>query len=306
MFSIGEGISNLIYNRITHFFDGLTRKHYSEDFIEDYIRAYPDGHLFDILGRRIGCMEASIEEDRRCFLSHQKFYTFTTQFVYGKAIGDIGCGSGYGSKILKESGADKVFGTDISKHAISYARLRYGRYARYSIQTCTDLKSYRDDSFDVTVCSEVLEHLKEYSIKDIALEEMGRVTKRNGIIILGTPNCEVLGEHGFYFHELSSLMERHFHSFVIFENALIDYRPDSRKKWEERLSSGKTGVIISENIDLSVTVLSPNFEESDTLLKKGIPVGAYRLKNIDINTRLLHNTHSFVVVIVNDKKARSV
>jgi len=168
------------------------------------------------------------------------------------------------------------------------------------------LKSYADDSFDVTVFSEVLEHLKEYSTEYTALEELGRVTKRDGIIILATPNCELLGEHGFYFPELSSLMERHFHSFVIFENALIEAglntACDSRRIWQERLATGKTGVIVSENIDLSETVLwNPELEKSDNLLKEGIPAGTYKLKNIDINTRLLHNTHSFVVVVVNDK-----
>jgi len=168
------------------------------------------------------------------------------------------------------------------------------------------LKLYADNSFNVTVCNEVLEHLKEYSKEDTALEELGRVTKRDGIIILATPNSEVLGEHGFYFPELSSLMERHFHSFVIFENALIEaglpFGYDPIRIWQERLATGKTGVIVSVNIDLSETVFwNPDLEKSDNLLKEGIPAGAYKLKNIDINTRLLHNTHSFVVVVVNDK-----
>ena len=187
---------------------------------------------------------------------------------------------------------------------ISYARLRFGRYGRFSIQKCTDLKLYADDYFDITVFVEVLEHLKENSTEDIALKELGRVTKRDGIIILATPNREVQGEHGFYFPELSSLMERHFHSFVIFENALIDVglETDCRSMWEERLATGKTGVIVSENIDLSETVffeLDP--ARANNLLKDGIPAGTYKLKNIDINTRLLHNTTSFVVVIINDK-----
>lgn len=294
MISIGKGILNIIYNKITHFIGRLTKKYY----FEDYLRVYSDNLAFDRFGRR----REYTELDRRIFLNHQKVYKFAAQFVNGKVVCDIGCGGGYGCRILKESGANKVFGTDISKSAISYAKLKFGQYAEYSIQTCTDLKLYADDSFDVTVCSEVLEHIKEYSMEDIALEEIGRVTKCNGIIILGTPNSELLGKHGFSFPELSSLVDRHFHSFVIFENALIPFNPDSRRKWKERIATGKTGVIVSENIDPSETVSPSNVEESDILLKEGTPVGAYKLKNIDINTRLLHNTHSFIVVIINDEK----
>lgn len=304
MLSIGQGILGIIYSKtrfqvylkITHFIGRLTRKYY----FEDYDRVYPDGLRFNRLGRRM----KYTRDDRNSYLNHQKFYKFAAQFVNGKVVSDIGCGSGHGCKILNESGADKVFGTDVSKSTISYAKLKFGQYARFSIQTCTDLKLYADDSFDVTVCSEVIEHLKEYSKEDITLEELRRVTKRDGIIILCTPNSELLREHGLSFTELSSLMERHFHSFVIFENALIDVglETDSRSMWQQRLATGKTGVIISENINLSETVffeLDP--AKSDNLLKEGIPAGTYKFKNIDINTLLLHNTLSFVVVIINDK-----
>lgn len=307
MLSIGQGILKIIfgktrhYARITHFIGRLKGEYY----FEDYDRVYPDGLRLDRFGSRMEYTRMDLNN----FLNHQKFYKFAAQFVNGKVVSDIGCGSGYGCKILNEGGANKVFGTDISESAISYARRKFRRYGRFSIQTCTDLKSYADDSFDVTVCSEVLEHIKEYSTEDIALEELRRITKRDGIIILATPNNELLRAHGFFFAELSSLMERHFHSFVIFENALLEVglQTDCRSLWQERLATGKTGVTVSENIDLSETVLfNPDLKESDNLLKEGIPAGTYKFKNIDINTRLLHNTYSFVVVIINDEKVRTV
>lgn len=293
MITIGRYV-HIIYNTITHIIGRLTKKYY----FEDYGRVYPDNLVFDRFGRKKEYTEAA----RRNFLNHQKFYKFTAQFVSGKAVCDIGCGSGYGSKILKDSGASAVYGTDISRTSISYAKAKFGQYVEFSIQTCTNLRLYKDDSFDVTVCSEVLEHIKEYSMEDVALKEIRRVTKNNGLIILGTPNSELLGEHGFSFSELSSLVGRHFDSFVIFENALIPFDYNLRRKWQERLANNKTGVIVSENINLSETVLPPNVGECDILLKEGIPVGTYKLKDIDINTELLHNTHSFAVVIINDKE----
>ncbi len=281
----------IIYLRITHIIGRLTKKYY----FEDYIRVYPNALAFDILGRK-----GRYGSTAKNFLNHQKFYKFAAQFVNGKVVCDIGCGSGYGCKILKDSGANAVFGTDISRSSVSYARAEFGQYAEFSIQTCTNLKLYQDDSFDVTVCSEVLEHVREYSMEDVALKEIRRVTKNNGLIILGTPNSEFLGKHGFSFSELSSLLNRHFHSFVIFENALIPFERGLREKWKERLANNRTGVIVSENVNLSETVLPPNVDKVSILLKEGIPVGIYKLKAIDINTGLLHNTHSFVVVIIND------
>ena len=281
----------LIYDRTTHFIGRLTRKHYYEDFQ----RVYPDNLVFNKFGRR----REYTEVDRRNYLNHYKFYKFASQFVIGRVVGDIGCGSGYGCKILKESGARSVFGSDISKSAISRAKLKFGEYAEYSIQTCTDLQLYKDNSFDVTICSEVLEHIKEYSKEAIALKEMRRVTKRNGIIVLGTPNSELLGEHGFSFSELSSLVGRQFDSFVIFENALIDFGPDSRKMWEERLASNETGIIVTENINLSETVLHPDFdfEESDILSKVSLPTESGNIRmNIDAIQEVIKDKRGFIEI----------
>lgn len=287
--------------RIGHAIGRLTRKYY----FEDYVRVYPDGLAFDMFGRRREFSETDREMDRRCFLNHQKVYTFASQFVAGKAVCDIGCGSGHGSKILKEAGAVKVCGSDISKSAISYAKRVFGQYAEFRVQTCTSLRSYAVNSFDVAVCSEVIEHVKEYSMEDTALTEMKRVVRPDGVIVLGTPNSEMLGEHGFFFTELQSLLSRHFQSFVIFENALISHGafvPGSERAWRERQASGNTGVVVSERLNLSETVLPLELKECDVPVKEGIPAGIYRLKNIDIDTRLLHNTLSFLAVIINDQK----
>lgn len=238
------------YIRLGHFIGRLTRQYYFEDFN----RVYPDSE-FDIFGKRTEYTDFH----RGMFLGQQTFYKFAAQFVSGKTVCDIGCGIGYGAKVLKESGASRVFGADVSKKAISYAKSNFGQYAEFSIQTCTKLRLYADDSFDVAVCSEVLEHVKEYSKQDTALEELRRVTKYQGIILLGTPNSELLANHGFSFAELSSLLERYFQSFVIFENALVPADTDSRREWNERLEIGRTGVIVSEPIDFSgVTVWPPN------------------------------------------------
>ena len=48
------------------------------------------------------------------FRNHLRFYQFASQFVRGKEVLDCGCGTGYGSALLADSGAKSVLGIDFS------------------------------------------------------------------------------------------------------------------------------------------------------------------------------------------------
>ena len=231
------------------------------------------------------------------FLNHCKFYKFAAQFVNNKHVADIGCGTGYGCEILKNKGAVFVSGSDISKKAIKYARSKYNDIADFIIQGITDLKKYSDNSFDVSVCSEVIEHVKEYGKEQDAIAEIKRITKNKGLLIIGTPNSELLGDHGFYFKEIKGLFQKNFLQFCIFENALIPTGIE-QSLWSKRVASGEVGVIISENIDFSETVL---FDNSQPRIKNGLKAGIYKFAGYDVDTTLLHNTHSWVIIAINDK-----
>jgi 2-polyprenyl-3-methyl-5-hydroxy-6-metoxy-1,4-benzoquinol methylase len=275
-----------IRNAIARLRGRLSGAYYAEDFV----RVYPDGVVYDSDGRQ----QAATPNDINNYLNHRKSYLFAAQFVRGATVADIGCGSGYGCALLKEAGAVRVCGADLSKQAIAYAQQRYGGVAEFSMQGITDLREYADGLFDVTVSSEVLEHIKEYGKEDKAIEEVKRVTKPEGLVILGTLNREVLKEHGFSFDELDGLMKRHFTRFRIFENALLPLRR-RRRPWEERLAAGRTGIIVSQKINLGETVLL-NSEPPE--FKQGIPAGMYDFDGLMIDTTLLHNTHSWVVVAI--------
>jgi hypothetical protein len=70
---------------------------------------------------------------------------------------------------------------------------------------------------------------------------------------------------------------------------------EERRRWETRLANKDTGIVVSQNINLSETPLP---ERVTPELKLGIEAGSYRLGNLDINTALLHNTHSWMVVAI--------
>jgi SAM-dependent methyltransferase len=280
-----------IVSYITHLIGKLTKQYY----FEDYVRVYPNGIVFNRFGQRI----EPLKNDINNFLNHEKFYKFAAQFVKGKLVADIGCGSGYGCAILKQNGSQFVSGSDISKASIYFAKNHYDKFADFTIQGITELKEYESNYFDVTISSEVLEHIKEYGpqMVQISISEIKRITKKNGLIIVGTPNCELLGKHGFSFDEINHLFNSNFSQFCIFENAIIPFNEISKISWDIRQSKGKTGIIISEDINLSETV-QPEGRKIE--LKKGIKPGVFKLGNQDIDTKLLHNTHSWVIVAINE------
>jgi len=282
------------YNYITHFIGKITRHYY----FEDYVRVYPDGIVFNRFGRK----RQPLKNDINNFLNHCKFYEFAAQFIKDKRVADVGCGSGYGCKILKENGAAIVSGSDISKRSIRFAQSRYSDFAEFIVQGITDMQEYHDDSFDISVSSEVLEHVKEYGMEAEVISEMKRITRSEGLLIIGTPNKEMSVmsriEHGFSFDEVETLFQKNFTQFCIFENALV---PFGNKKllWEKRLSEGKVGIIVTESINLSETVILDDVANLE--IKKGIEAGEFEFANYNIDTSRLHNTHSWVVLAVNNK-----
>jgi SAM-dependent methyltransferase len=101
---------------------------------------------------------------------------------------DLGCGDGinlYGlGRILQKCGwPAEVFGAD-------YNPLRLARAERIPFVKGLHRASimrlpYANGSFDVVLCNQVLEHVRE----DVAaLHEMRRVLKPHGLLILGVPN----------------------------------------------------------------------------------------------------------------------
>src|SRR5450631_1439685 len=64
--------------------------------------------------------------DNTNFQNHFKVYQFLLQFVAGKDVLDVGCGTGYGSDYLA-SAARSVIGIDLSSRAVAFARKRYTR-----------------------------------------------------------------------------------------------------------------------------------------------------------------------------------
>lgn len=277
-------VAHHIRRSLAHLLGRVSGRYYFEDFV----RVYPDGLRYDKRGRPLQPTPKTINN----YLNHFKFYRFAAQFVRGRRVVDVGCGSGYGCKIFSKGGAVTVRGADASKKAIDFARRRYASCAEFTVQSITALDAFPDESFDVTVCSEVLEHIKEYGMEHRAIEELRRITVPGGLLVAGTPNIELSSDHGFSFDEMHALLSAHFERFLIFENALVPFGA-ARRLWDKRSAERRTGVVVTQNINLAETVLP---EGSVPELKRGLQPGLLAFPPYEIDTRLLHNTHSWIVL----------
>jgi len=105
-----------------------------------------------------------------------------------KVVLEIACGRGGFVKTLASKGAF-VSGADFSAAALQIAQDKSKRLADGSrialAQTDAHHLPFRDNSFDVIVSCETVEHLLE-PLK--ALREMARVSKPGGLLYLTTPN----------------------------------------------------------------------------------------------------------------------
>ncbi len=93
---------------------------------------------------------------------HLKRYQYVLQFVKNKNVLDIACGAGYGSYLLAAEGnANSVIGVDMDADAIRYGNHRYknDKIVRHIADATHFTHSIK---FDVIVCFETIEHIKDY------------------------------------------------------------------------------------------------------------------------------------------------
>ena len=115
---------------------------------------------------------------------HLSRYYFAQPLVKDRLALDLGCGTGYGAAILAES-ARHVLGLDISKESVAFARGKYlAPNVEFFVSDCNRL-AVRSGSIDTVVCMEVIEHLPD---QETLMEEVGRVLRPAGTLVISTPN----------------------------------------------------------------------------------------------------------------------
>ncbi|MCX7552648.1 class I SAM-dependent methyltransferase [Marinicella sp. S1101] len=122
--------------------------------------------------------------EREIWYEHYHRYTMALDWVADKKVLDAACGEGYGSHLMAQT-ASSVDGVDIDPTAVEHATSRYQRSNLKFHQSDVLNLAFEDDSFDVVVSFETLEHLAEH---EALLAEFKRVLKPDGVLLISTPD----------------------------------------------------------------------------------------------------------------------
>jgi 2-polyprenyl-3-methyl-5-hydroxy-6-metoxy-1,4-benzoquinol methylase len=236
---------------------------------------------------------------------HLVRYKLAAQLAAGKKVLDIACGSGYGSKILAEAGAEKVVAIDVDAEAVAEAKKKYTHanlefrvgdaektlpvsvntprpsatpLDRGDLDTCSKEGT---ELFDLVVSFETIEHLKEV---EKYLAEIARVLALEGIFLVSTPNREVFGQKNpFHLHEFTrgefeETLKKHFKNIFILEqtNGIASL-----------IKAGNSGsILLSDSAAKSlyfIAICSNNSANLSELFKESVvsvnPAALERIKN---------------------------
>lgn len=187
-------------------------------------------------------MIPEFHKDRLIYAEHVTRYQAAMAVVENKIVLDIASGSGYGTKMLAES-AKHVYGVDVNKVAIQYSKERYsGENIDYLIGDGESIP-LPNDSVDVVVTFETIEHIKDYKK---FLDETERVLRSDGIAIISTPNDLEFAEgnhfhlHEFKYEELLSLCRMHFKNIDSYFQSTWKYVAVGTESELEKDSEGVT------------------------------------------------------------------
>jgi len=149
-------------------------------------------------------------------LEHLHRYAVAREWCRGKQVLDVACGEGYGSDLLAEV-ASSVVGVDLAFDAVRHATRRYGGARRSFVAGQCAAIPLRDQSIDVVVSFETIEHHDRH---DEMMREIRRVLRPDGLLIISSPDRREYSEvpgytNPFHVRELSreefeALLRAHF------------------------------------------------------------------------------------------------
>ena len=118
---------------------------------------------------------------------HQRLlraYYLAQPYIKGDVL-EIGCGEGRGIELFKDK-ANSYTGLDKIQAVINDLEKKYPKYS-FIKDNIPPFASLDDESFDVVVSFQVIEHIKA---DRYYLEEIKRVLKPNGVALITTPNIK--------------------------------------------------------------------------------------------------------------------
>jgi O-antigen biosynthesis protein len=132
-------------------------------------------------------------------IEHLHRYFMARQFCRGKDVLDIASGEGYGAAIMAQA-ARSVVGVDIDPTSMEFAAANFVKpNLSFKVGSAIAIPC-ADDSIDVVVSFETLEHIYEH---EAFMTEIKRVLRPGGLLIISTPDSD------YYSHPSQPLNEYH-------------------------------------------------------------------------------------------------
>lgn len=171
---------------------------------------------------------------------------------------DVGCGMGYMAWFFSRK--CKVTGMDISFDSLRFAS--QNKDVTW-VQGDALKLSFKDDSFDYLITSEVMEHVED-GLSFVA--ELKRVTKPNGMIILSTPSVDGILRVSKICHMHGSEMH---HKIGYSRKELVPmFRKNGLKVLKVKYGLNFFTQIFMEMTKIAYTIKNPRFEDQAELHKE--------------------------------------
>lgn len=138
--------------------------------------------------------------------SHYKRYEMAKTLVsVNDVVGDMACGSGYGSMMLS-SNCGEAHGVDIDSITISEISKRYEKENKIFFHNKNLLDIEFEDKFNLIVSFETVEHFEESDI-DKLMSNFHKALKKDGVLVFSTPYNQVKSQDSMKWHKTFYITE---------------------------------------------------------------------------------------------------
>lgn len=236
-------------------------------------------------------------------INHLHRYAIASNLIKGRIVLDIASGEGYGSNLMSTE-ANLVYGVDIDAEAIKNAKLKYNKNNLQFLEGSTSQIPLQDNSVDVVISFETLEH---HDAHEEMMEEVKRVLKPQGVLLISTPDKHFYTDVRNYnneFHvkelykdEFVSLVSKFFENYKLYSQSYIN----GSSVILEDITRDSFEFYTGDYNKLNTTVSSPNFliticsDHELQNISNSIFDGKHLLENKNLNkkVKLVYDSNSY-------------
>jgi 2-polyprenyl-3-methyl-5-hydroxy-6-metoxy-1,4-benzoquinol methylase len=117
--------------------------------------------------------------------AHRARYEFAAKHAIGRRVIDLGSGTGYGARIMRDAGAESVIGIEINPEAVAYAQSRHGGNGVQFQEGHAEDTAMPDGGFDLVTSFECIEHVDD---DHQLIDEAARILADGGTLICSVPH----------------------------------------------------------------------------------------------------------------------